>query len=172
MSTVQPFPTRLVAVVALTLALAACATTEPTAPAPPPPTGPVAAGATVLGGTEFSGEDGRGSCAGLSVALMADGARFRRRAEALYGSLAHAVQSVAVVKSRSTALGPGDAIAPVQTAQCNQRGEFILNGVPGGSYFLIAHVSIARPGQGRGDYVILQRLSLRDGQTKTIRLTP
>lgn len=172
MSTPQPSLTRLAAAVALTLGLAACATTESGPPPPPIPSGPVAAGATVLGATDFNGETGHGSCSGLSVALMADTARFRRRAEALYGSLAHGSQPVAVVKSRAAALGPEDATTPVQTAQCNRRGEFILNGVPGGSYFLIAHVWIIRPGQGRSDHVILQRLSLRDGQTKDVRLTP
>ena len=163
---------RLTAACAGLLALAACATTEPGPPPPPVPTGPVATGATVLGRTDFDGEYGRGSCSGLSVALMADTPRFRRRAEALYGSLEHACQPVAVVKSRAVAMGPEDATAPVQTVQCNSRGEFILNGVPGGAYYLIAHVWISRPGQGRGDHVILQRVALRDGQTKDVRLTP
>ena len=172
MSATQSFFPRLAAIIALTAFIAACATTESGPPPPPIPTGPVATGATVLGRTDFDGENGRGSCSGLSVALMADTARFRRRAEALYGSLEHASQPVAVVKARSAALGPEDVAAPVQTAQCNSRGEFILNGAPGGAYFLIAHVWIERPGQGRTDHVILQRVSLRDGQTKDVRLTP
>ena len=172
MSTTQSSFTRLAAVVVLTLGLAACATTESGPPPPPVPSGPIATGATILCNTDFHCEMGHGSCSGLSVALMADSARFRRRAEALYGSLAHGSQPVAVVKARAAALGPEDATAPVQTAQCNQRGEFILNGVPGGSYFLIAHVWIIRPGQGRTDHVILQRISLHDGQTKDVRLIP
>ena len=172
MSAAQSSIIRLAAALALTLGLAACETTETGPPPPPLPNGPVAAGATLLGSSDFVGENGHGSCSGLSVALMRDSARFRRRAEALYGSLDHASQPAAVVKARSAALGREDASAPVQTAQCNSRGEFILNGVPGGAYYLIAHVWIARPGQGRTDHVILQRVSLRDGQTKDVRLTP
>ncbi len=172
MSETQSSITRLAAALALTLGLAACATTEQAPPPPAPPSGPVAAGATILGATDFEGEGGHGSCSGLSVALMADSPRFRRRAEALYGSLEHASQPVAVVKARAAALGPEDATAPVQTAQCNARGEFILNGLPGGGYYLIAHVWILRPGESRSDHVILQRVSVRDGQTKDVRLTP
>ena len=172
MSATQSSLARLGAVVALTVSVAACATPESGPPPPPIPIGPGAVGATVLGRTDFDGERGHGSCSGLSVALMADTPRFRRRAEALYGSQEHASVSVATVKARSAAMGPEDATAPVQTAQCNSRGEFILNGVPGGGYYLIAHVWIERPGQGRTDHVILQRVSLRDGQTKDVRLTP
>jgi hypothetical protein len=168
----QPLIRRLAAACVLPLALAACATPNAGPPPPPPPSGAVATGATILGRTAFETDTAKGSCAGLSVALMADSPRFRRRAEALYGSLIHASQSVAAVKARSAALGPEDATAPVQTAQCNGRGEFILNGVAGGSYFLIAHVWIARQGQGRADHVILQRISLRDGQTKDVQVTP
>jgi hypothetical protein len=163
---------RPIAAALLALGLAACATTENAPPPPPPPSGAVAQGATILGRTALEGDGARETCAGLSVALLADTPAARRRAMALYGSIDHAFVPAGDVKQRAGALDAGEPVAPVQTAQCDKRGEFIFNGVPGGDYFVVAHVWIVRPGRGRADDVILQRVRLHDGQTKDLQLAP
>src|SRR5277367_4802777 len=87
------------------LALAACQTgpegfSSPGPSAPPPP-----AGVITGRGVFHLRNGGRGSCEGLSIALMRDTPSFRDRVARLYGSTESASLPIATVKARSARLG-------------------------------------------------------------------
>jgi hypothetical protein len=155
------------ALLALALGLAGCQTVE----APLPPPAPVAR-SSIDGAAQFHTGDGRLlSCTGLSVALMADSARARARFLALYGSIEHAIQPVAIVKARAARSSvPGDP--PVGSAQCDARGVFVFPDVAPGDYFLIAHVREQSAGRVGGDEVLLQQVTVDAGETRHVRLAP
>jgi hypothetical protein len=150
------------------LALGACSTTGPVAPPLPPPAPSVG---VIEGMAAFVTESGRHmSCAGLSVALMADTAQTQGRMMTLYGSAAHAIQPVEVVKARSAGLEPG--AAPVNSAGCNALGAFVFNDVQPGLYYLIAHVRREPPSAVGDDFVILQRVVVQPGEIHRVHLAP
>ena len=102
---------RKIAIFGMALSLAACATPQPPPPpplaSPPPP--PISTTASINGAALYHSRAGRTmSCAGFSVALIAETTRMRERMTTLYGSAEHAVQPVAEVKSRSAGLAPSD----------------------------------------------------------------
>ena len=158
---------RNLAFLAAVLALGACSTVQE---APPlPPAAPSAA--VIEGSAAYVTNAGRNvSCAGLSVALMADTVKTQNRMLALYGSAFHAIQSVEVVKARSAGLEAG--AQPVNSAACNEHGAFVFNDVQPGLYYLIAHVRRLPPGAVPDDFVILQRVSVQPGETRQVHLAP
>ena len=160
--------TRNLILLTAALALAACSTAGPIAPpiAPPTPTTGM-----IEGSAAFVTSSGRNvSCAGLSVGLMADTAKTQARMLALYGSASHAIQPVEVVKARSAGLEPG--APPVNSAPCNDRGEFAFASVQPGLYYLIAHVRRAAGGAEPDDLVILHRVSVQPGEARHVTLAP
>jgi hypothetical protein len=153
---------------AAALALSACSTVQPVAPPLPPPAATVG---SIQGSAAYVTEAGRNvSCAGLSVALMADTAKTQARMLALYGSASHAIQPVEVVKARSAGLEQGPP--PVNSAGCNDKGDFAFNDVQPGLYYLIAHVRRLPPGAVPDDFVILQRVLIHAGEVRQVHLAP
>lgn len=164
---------RLYAVAALAGTLCGCASMQPSTPAPPPPAAQTSP-ATLFGHGTFHTQSGlKGSCAGLSVALMADTPRMRERMMALYGSTTHAMAPISLVKSRSAKLtAGGDDNQLVGSAQCDGRGAFTFPDVAAGAYFLIARVLVTPPRDGERDYVIMRGVNLRHGEARDITLAP
>jgi len=158
----------LILLAVATLALAACSTVQESAPPLPPPAPTTA---VIEGSAAYVTNAGRNvSCAGLSVALMADTAKTQARMLALYGSASHAIQSVEAVKARSAGLEAG--AQPLNSAACTEHGDFVFNDVQPGLYFLIAHVRRLPPGNVPDDFVILQRVSVQPGETRQVHLAP
>jgi hypothetical protein len=159
--------TRNLILLTAALALSACSTVGPIAPLPPP--APTAS--AIQGSAAYVTNSGHNvSCAGLSIGLMADTVKTQERMLALYGSASHAIQPVEVVKTRSAGLEPG--ASPVNSAACNDKGEFAFNTVQPGLYYLIAHVRRVPAGAAPDDFVILQRVSVQPGEVRQVRLAP
>ena len=164
----------------ISLCLAGCASVAtPTpggglAPAPPrpPPPPKVELGAILGQGTFRTLAGARASCAGQSVALMAETPRSRARIVALYGSITHAVEPISLVQSRAAKLGPANDNAVVDSTTCAADGSFHFANVAAGGYFLIARVRLSRPEHGQDQFVVMQATGLRPGETREVRLTP
>jgi hypothetical protein len=151
------------------LLLVGCAT-ESGGPLPPPPP-PPAATASIVGSAQFHAPDGRSlSCAGVSVALVVDTPRSRQRLQTLYGSAEHALAPVADVRARSAALGAGDP--PLTSAQCDAHGDFVFPNVEPGAYYLIARMHTVPAGRAPDDVGLLQRVVVRPGEERRVRLAP
>ena len=166
----------LLAIGGLALALAGCASTGPgapmiAAPPPPPPPPPPVEVSTILGdGTFHTAHGARASCAGQSVAIMAETANSRARMAALYGSLTHAVAPISQIQQRSAKLGPASDL--VDSTQCGPDGHFSFTGLHAGGFFLIARVRLDHPDHGLDQLVVMQAVSLRTGETQSVRLAP
>ncbi len=160
--------TRNLILLTAALALGACSTVPVVAPPLPPP---VPTAGSIEGAAAFVTDSGRSvSCAGLSVALMADTPRTQSRMLSLYGSASHAIAPVDVVKARSAGLEPG--APPDNSAACNDQGAFSFSDVQPGLYYLIAHVRRQPPGAVPDDFVILQRVAVRPGEARQVHLAP
>jgi hypothetical protein len=139
----------------------------------PPPSVAQPSPATLFGHGAFHTQSGsRGSCAGFSVALMADTPRMRERMMALYGSTLRAMAPISLVKSRSAKLAGDNDDRLVGSAQCDAHGAFTFPDLPAGSYFLIARVVVAPPRNGERDYVIMRNVDLRRGEARDVTLAP
>jgi hypothetical protein len=170
--------------VAAAALLAACATgsTPYTAgPPPPPPPPPTPA-------EEFAWSTARGAntltvqvayqpasgqqwtCSGFPEALMPETSYSRARIVSLYGSAERAIQTVAVVRTRSAANPGADYGQFVKTATCDAQDSFTVANLPSGAYFVIARVKPVRPAVGQGEMVIMQRVELTGGQAVRITL--
>ena len=161
---------RYCAAASVVLLLAGCETTAgPGSWTPPPPPPPAAATLTGHDGVQAA-TGARGSCAGYSVAVMADTPAMRQRMVALYGSAERAIARVSVVKARSAKLPAGEP--PEAAAPCDTRGDFSLGGLAPGSYFLIARVSLTPQRAGEREYVIMRHVLLRRGETREVTLIP
>jgi hypothetical protein len=162
---------RLVGVMLLVFALAACSSRELETPAYGPVGAFPPAPASIVGQGAYRREGGAWvSCAGYSVALMPDSPGFVHRVEQLYGTpSARLMASVAEVKARSARLPPSPE--PAATSTCDAEGQFRFSGVPAGGYFLIARVKKST-GARAEDYVILERLMLDAGATANVSLAP
>ena len=147
--------------------LAACETLQSGPPPPPPPP----AFASIQGLAQYYALDGRlYSCAGFSVALIAESPKVRARMVALYGSSEHAIASTQAIRARSA--GAPQADEPADSAQCGRGGEFVFHNVLPGVYFMIAHVRAASTGKASDDQVILQKIAVEADQARRVRLTP
>ena len=132
---------------------------------PPPPAG------RIEGVAQYRTPEGRiASCANLSVALLVETPRTRDRMLALYGSTEHAVEPVSVVKARSAGLEAG--AQPVSTAGCDARGAFSFAEVEAGAYYMIAHLRVTPAGKSPTDLVLLERVAVRPGEARQVRLAP
>ena len=146
------------------LLLAGCATTS--APPPPPP----AAISSLDGVAQFRVTGDRAAtCSGFSVAMWAETARSRDRMQTLYGSAEHAIEPVGVVKARTAGLPPGDP--PIGSASCDAEGVFAFSSVEPGAYYLLTHLKIV-PGKPSDELVLLQRVVVRPGEARHVRLVP
>jgi hypothetical protein len=152
------------------LLLAGCATQSGGPPVPATPPAPAAI-ASLVGTAQFHTPEGRAySCAGVSVALVANTPRSRQRLQALYGSAEHALAPVAEVRARSAALGAGDP--PLASAQCDGRGSFLFPSLEPGDYFVIARLRGDFAGRAVEDMGLLQRVVVHPGEERHIRLAP
>lgn len=166
---------RIYAATGLAITLAGCASMQPLVQGRPPPQPvPATALASLFGHGTFRTQAGTtGSCAGYSVALMADTPQTRDRMMALYGSTGHAMAPISQVKSRSAKLaGGGDDSQLVGSAQCDAHGAFTFTDIPAGSYFLIARVLVSPAREGEQDYVIMRAVNLRRGEARDVALAP
>lgn len=157
------------------LCLAACETEGPARPTavagpPPPPPPPAEYGAINGLGAFRTATGGHATCAGQSVAVMADTPRSRARMIALYGSTSHASAPISLIQSRAVKLGPSNE--PVSSSLCGPDGRFSVTGLPAGGFFLIARVRLDRPDHSQEQLAIMQAVSLRPGETQQVRLAP
>jgi hypothetical protein len=156
-------------VLSVGLLLAGC-TTESGPPVGPPPPPPIAA-ASIVGSAQFHTPDGRSlSCSGLSVALVLETQRSRQRLQTLYGSADHALAPVADVRARSAGLGPAEP--PLSSAQCDAQGGFVFANVEPGAYLLIARMHGPVAGRPGDDVGLLERVVVRPGEERHVRLAP
>jgi hypothetical protein len=166
-------------VVGLALVVTACASTGPAPPlqpvvtAPPPPP-PVRLSAILGHGVYRTAKGVSGSCAGQSVILMHETPTYRSRIVNLYGSSEHALLPVRDVQSRSAKLGPPNENPLVASISCDGAGAFEFHGLEPGAYFIIARARQGRAGAAAaaGDYVIMQRVVLNEGETRDVALAP
>jgi hypothetical protein len=163
----------------LPLALAACAT-QPVGPGPygpPPPPGGVFivspyraadfAWAQQPGGNGIRGRSPPGfSCAGLAVGLTPDAPYSRERIQKLYGSVSRADRPVAEIRSKTVANDNPDLARYVRSTRCDASGAFSFDGLPDGSYFMIAQV--ASP---RGPLALMRHVVLRGNDVEPVQLT-
>ena len=161
----------------MALCLAGCANLTPLGPVapnapPPPPPPPVEVGSIVGDGAFRTVTGAHATCAGQSVALMADTQRSRARMMALYGSTSRAAEPINLVQSRSAKLGPANDNSLVDSTQCDPDGHFHFGNLAAGGYFLIARVKLNRPENGHDQFVVMQAVGLRTGETRQVRLAP
>jgi hypothetical protein len=164
-------------VVGLALVVTACASTGPAPPlrpvvAAPPPPPPVRLSAILGHGAYRTAKGASGSCAGQSVILMHETPTYRSRIVSLYGSSEHALLPVRDVQSRSAKLGPPSENPLVASISCDSAAAFEFHGLQPGAYFIIARARQGRAGAAAGDYVIMQRVVLNEGETRDIALAP
>lgn len=160
---------RILILAAAALALAGCSTTSEIGPPIPPPA--QVAAASIVGTAAYVTSSGREvSCAGQSVALLTDTAKMQARMLALYGSSSRAILPVEEVKARSAGLEAG--APPINSAACNDRGEFVFADVPPGLYYLIARARRLPAGAIPDDLVLMQRVSVQPGETRHVHLAP
>ncbi len=183
----------LTAAVALSALLAGCANVEPQRPQypiakpaepppPPPPPTPIEEFAwsrqpganVILARVAYRPRVGeRWSCSGQSVALTPETSYSRDRIAALYGSSESAIQTVAQVRARNAAVGAGlDYASFVRSTTCDPQDRFAFQGLPDGSWFVIARVRpVNATGVPTGDgVVVMQRVEIRGGVTRQIDL--
>jgi hypothetical protein len=167
---------RRVVGIGLALGLAACATQGPGPrfnPPPPPAAPPAPRLAAIFGhGTYRTQAGAHGNCAGQSVALMHDTTAFRRRMVALYGSSEHALLPVPEVQTRSAKLGQSTENPLVDSVQCQPDGGFSFHGLQPGSYFIIARTHQGKAAPPAGEYVVMMRVVLNEGEYRDVDLTP
>jgi hypothetical protein len=161
------------------LLLAACETEMggpqyPVTPGPPPPPPPPPASGAINGTGAFHLASGaRVTCAGFSIALMPDYVRYRRRIVELYGTTVRAMEPISEVRARESKAGqPSEDTAPVASATCDARGDFQVNGITPGGYFLLARVKVRPASASGGDYVILEPIDVRPGEVTDVSLAP
>lgn len=168
------------AVIAAPLVVAACAT-APAGPGPYGPPPPQSSGIYIqapyqpadYAWSQAPGRNGiRGlspkgySCAGLRVAITPDGPYSRERIAKLYGSVSRADRTVAEVRAQPIANDNTDLARFVRTAQCDGQGRFAFDGLPSGSYFMIAQVN----GPG-GPLALMRHVTLRGDDIEPVQLT-
>lgn len=154
----------------LTLGLSGCAEISPQLTTPPPPPPPPEFGSITGEGAFRTPAGGHGSCAGSSVALVADTPQSQARMWALYGSVEHAVEPVAVAKARAIKLGPPPSGLENTSTQCDAGAHFGFSDLQAGGYFVIARVHVRPAENGQEDMVILQHVTLRTGEARELRL--
>lgn len=170
---------RLVALLAI-FAVSGCETAGPPPPPPPPPTVPRDeivihapyraedfAWSTAIGSARIhiSTVAGR-SCTGNSVALTPDTPYSRERIRALYGSAESASEPVERVRSRVIGNDNADMRRFVRAGRCDATGAFFFDGLPAGSFFVIAEVS-----DPRGPRVVMRRVTTAAGRLSNVALT-
>ncbi len=163
----------ILAVVALTVATAACTTTGP-AYGPPPPASafdPAAFGwstrqgqAIIEGRVNYRRENTIYGCTG-SVALTPDTPYTRARFRTLYGSTEQAAIPEAIVRARTVADPNADYRSFVRAGTCADN-RFTVPGLPDGSWFVIVPVSAG----GDERVVLMRRVETRGGRMITVTM--
>ena len=166
-------PASILAAVAATAALAACAPVPgPEAYVPAAPAAFSAAdfgwsvrtGTAGINGSVAFGRDGQSFACTGSVALTPDTPYTRARFQTLYGSTDQAAIPEAVVRARTVPDPNADYRSYVRSTTC-QNGRFSFTGLPDGGWFLITPVSAG------GDRVVLMRhVVTRTGTTANVTL--
>ena len=165
--------------IAVCAGLAACETTNGP---PPPPAPPPNAAQPVFRAADFAWSTQRGaasirgvvdygqgySCAGQPVVLVPDAPFSRWRISQFYGSDDHAALPVADVRSRQAHRPSDDYSAFSKHTVCDGLGHFAFQGLPAGSWFVIA---VARSMNGQGqDMAIMRRVDIHPGVVKAVDL--
>ena len=167
-----PVRTLLLASVALAAAgLSACETTMAPGPAVAVFDATAFAWSTVPGDAAISGQVAyagggqRWSCAG-SVGLTPETPWTRQRFQTLYASTERAAVPAAVVRARSVSDASADYQTFVRSTTCDGAGRFSFDGLPAGSWFVIAPVTLA----GQDPVVLMRRVETRPGSGTTVTL--
>jgi hypothetical protein len=154
------------------------ATAGPQAPPPlPPPVSEFAWSASpgsnaIHGEIAYTDRTGRKwACAGQSVALMPRTPSTDLRMRALYGSADRALEPVADVRAHSGPVGGPDPGPYVRTTVCDEGSHFAFDGLPDGTYFLIARVHLKTASvQSDEGLAIMQKVALTGGVTRQLDL--
>jgi hypothetical protein len=179
--------TGVFAVLAASFLLASCASTSSSPPktaavaSPEPPRSPTAEfdwsnapGTNKLTGTVAYAPDRRShwSCRNESVVLMPDTPTTRARVTALYGSTSFAVRPVEEVKTKSASLGDVSFTSFIKHTDCDASGNFGFDGLPDGSWFLVARANRAHSRSSSVDdaVAILQRVTLSGGRETHVKV--
>lgn len=167
-----PVRTLLLASVALAAAgLSACETTMAPGPAVAVFDATAFAWSTVPGDAAISGlvayagGGQRWSCAG-SVGLTPETPWTRQRFQTLYASTERAAVPAAVVRARSVAEASADYQTFVRSTTCDGAGRFSFDGLPAGSWFVIAPVTVA----GQDPVVLMRRVETGPGSSTSVTL--
>jgi hypothetical protein len=164
----------VLALATVALAGAACAPTAMNVPPPPPPPSSAFSAqafawsaqggrAAIEGHVDFRREGTAYACTG-SVALTPDTPYTRARFATLYGSTNQAAVPEAVVRARTVADPSADYRTFVRSETCVD-GRFSFQGLPDGSWFLIAPVSA-----GGDRIVLMRRVETRGGRSISVTL--
>lgn len=165
----------VLALAGVAVAGAACAPMSGNVLPPPPPPPSTAFNAeafgwsaqhgrsTIEGRVEFRRDNVAYTCTG-SVALTPDTPYTRARFNTLYGSVNQAAVPEAVVRARTVADPNADYRSFVRSSTCAD-GRFTFDGLPDGSWFIIAPVSA-----GGDRIVLMRRVETRGGRALTVVL--
>jgi hypothetical protein len=156
--------------------LGACETEGPPPPAPVSSTPPafhpadfawsIQRGGAVIHGTVDYGHGY--SCAGQPVVLVPDAPFSRWRISQFYGSDERAALPVSEVRSRQANRPSDDYSSFSKHTTCDAQGRFAFQGLPAGSWFVIA---VSRPAGGQGqDMAIMRRVNTLAGQVRAVTL--
>ncbi len=144
---------RLLLAVTVCGMLAACGTIYPPPPPPPPSGGPAPdfrasdfswstqrGSAAISGKVDYAPNGARYSCANQPVILTPDAPYSRWRMDQQYGSAERAALTVAEVRGRQLSRPSDEYSAFVRRTTCDGAGQFAFQGLPAGSWFIVAVV--------------------------------
>lgn len=121
--------------------------------------------ASINGQVAYAGGGRRWACAG-SVGLTPETPWTRQRFQTLYASTERAAVPAAVVRARSVAEASADYQTFVRSTTCDGAGRFSFDGLPPGSWFVIAPVTL----DGQDPVVLMRRIETRPGSATTVTL--
>lgn len=173
---------RLIAALALTSAVAACAPTL----GPPPPgyVPPPAPGEPAFRASEFAWSQAAGtgaiagrltyargqthySCQGSSVILTPETPWSKRRMEVLYLSSQRAALPADEVRARTADAPPGDSTPFIKRTVCDSHERFSFSHLPAGAWYVI---TIAKPAKGGESLALMRRVVTHGGKTTSVGL--
>jgi len=116
------------------------------------------------------------TCAGLEVRLVPDAPYTRDRIAMLYGTASEGF--VSTDEARRVQERPGAVVDPAykgshKVTTCDGKGRFAFNHLADGSYYILAPVVWRKAGaQGTEGGFLMQRVSVRDGETARLHMSP
>ncbi|RAK51692.1 hypothetical protein [Phenylobacterium soli] len=171
---------RLIAALALTSAVAACAPSlgpPPPGYVPPPAPGEPGFRASEFGWSQAPGTSAisgrltytRGqnhySCQGASVILTPETPWSKRRMEVLYLSSERAALPAEEVRARTAEAPPGDSSPFIKRTVCDAQERFSFTHLPAGAWYVI---TIAKPVKGGESLALMRRVVTKGGKASVV----